>query len=303
MSESNIPAITVDNVSKSFADKIAVRDLSFSVNCGEIFGLIGPNGAGKTTTIRMIMDIFKPDSGSITVLGKKLSDISKRDLGYLPEERGLYKKMRVIDTIVYLASLKGMDKSSAEAAATKLLVQTGMQAARNKKVEELSKGMGQLIQFIVTVIHDPDLLVLDEPFTGLDPVNTDLLISMIMELRNRKKTIIFSTHQMNQVEELCDRVLMIDHGQNVLYGNLKEIKTKYRGNTVLLDFVGDLRSAEGTSVKHLGTGTAELELSPGTTPAMVLMELLRSGVTINRFEVATPSLHEIFLEVAGKRHE
>ena len=299
----NVPAIEVDKAFKSFADKAAVRNLSFSVDKGEIFGLIGPNGAGKTTTIRMIMDIIKPDSGNIVVLGQKLSDVSKRRLGYLPEERGLYKKLRVIESIVYLSSLKGMDKRTAEARADELLLQTGMQSARNKKVEELSKGMGQIIQFIVTIIHEPDLIVLDEPFAGLDPVNTELLKNMVTSLRGKGKTVILSTHQMSQVEELCDRVLMIDNGSSVLYGSLKDVKAKYRRNSVILDFEGDLGPLPGITVKHTAGGNAELELGAGMTPQQSLEILLRSGVTINRFEVATPSLHEIFLEVAGKNRE
>jgi len=298
-----MPAVEVNHIVKSFADKIAVRDLSFSISQSEIFGLIGPNGAGKTTTIRMIMDIIKPDSGEITVLGEKLSESSKRKLGYLPEERGLYKKLNVIESVVYLASLKGMDRRSAEEKADKLLTQTGMQSARNKKIEELSKGMGQIIQFIVTIIHDPELIVLDEPFTGLDPVNTELLKKMVMDLRTEGKAIILSTHQMSQVEELCDRVLMIDNGRGVLYGNLGEIKAKYRSHSVIVDFEGELGQIPGVVDKHVHKGYVELVLDRSITPKQVLDSLVSSGVTINRFEVATPALNEIFLEVAGKNHE
>ncbi len=296
-------AVEVNHVTKAFADKVAVRDLSFAVSQNEIFGLIGPNGAGKTTTIRMVMDIIKPDSGSIAVLGEKLSEASKSKLGYLPEERGLYKKLNVMDSIIYLASLKGMDRRSAEEKADKLLVQTGMQSARNKKIEELSKGMGQIIQFIVTIIHDPEFIVLDEPFTGLDPVNTELLKKMVMDSRNDGKAIILSTHQMSQVEELCDRILMIDHGRSVLYGNLKDIKAKYRSHSVIVDFEGEPGQIPGVVDKHVHKGYVELVLDKGTTPKQVLDSLVRSGITINRFEVATPTLNEIFIEVAGKNHE
>ena len=298
-----MPAVEVNHVVKSFADKVAVRDLSFSVGQNEIFGLIGPNGAGKTTTIRMIMDIIKPDSGDISVLGEKLSEATKSKLGYLPEERGLYKNLRVIESIVYLASLKGMDTRSADEKANKLLTQTGMQSARNKKIEELSKGMGQIIQFIVTIIHDPELIVLDEPFSALDPVNTELLKTMVTDLRNEGKAIILSTHQMSQVEELCDRILMIDTGRGVLYGNLREIKTNYRSHSVIVDCEGELGQLPGVVDRHVQKGYVELVLDQGTTPKQVLDSLVRSGVTINRFEVATPSLNEIFLEVAGKNHE
>jgi len=216
-------AVEVNHIVKSFTDKVAVDDLSFSVAQGEIFGLIGPNGAGKTTTIRMMMDIIKPDSGEVTIFGEKLGEAIKDRLGYLPEERGLYKKLDVLDSIVYLASLKGMDKPSAVEKADELLKQTGMLATKRKKIEELSRGMGQIIQFIVTIIHDPKLVILDEPFAGLDPVNTELLKGIVADLRNQGKAVILSTHQMNQVEELCDRILMINNGQDVLYGDLSEI--------------------------------------------------------------------------------
>jgi ABC-2 type transport system ATP-binding protein len=298
-----MPAVEVKNVVKKYADKTAVDDVSFGLECGEILGLIGPNGAGKTTTIRMMMDIIEPDSGTVTVLGEKLSEQTKNRLGYLPEERGLYKKQRVIDSILYFASLKGMPRAAALARADQLLNQTGMGEARNKKVEELSKGMGQLIQFIVTVIHDPELLVLDEPFSGLDPVNTELLKGMVLELRAMGKAIILSTHQMNQVEELCDRVLMVDHGRSVLYGGLAEIKSKYRGNSVIVEVEGELGEVPGV-VKTTPRKTAtELTLAKGVTPQDVLAHLVSQGLTVNRFEIATPSLNEIFISLAGKNHE
>jgi ABC-2 type transport system ATP-binding protein len=298
-----MPAVEVSHIVKSFADKVAVNDLSFSVAQGEIFGLIGPNGAGKTTTIRMMMDIIKPDSGEVTILGQRLSEASKSRLGYLPEERGLYKKLRVIDSIVYLASLKGMDRHSAEAKADELLKQTGMLPQRGKKIDELSKGMGQIIQFIVTIIHNPELVILDEPFAGLDPVNTELLKSMVMDLRNKGKALILSTHQMNQVEELCDRILMIDSGRAVLYGNLTEIKSRYRSNSVIVEFEGELGQIPGVAEKRAHKGYVELVLDRNTTPQQVLERLAGAGLTINRFEVATPSLNEIFLRVAGRNHE
>jgi ABC-2 type transport system ATP-binding protein len=298
-----MPAVEVNNIVKSFKDKLAVDGLSLSVSRNEIFGLIGPNGAGKTTIIRMMMDIIKPDSGEITILDEKLSEASKNKLGYLPEERGLYRKLKVIDSIIYLASLKGMGRHSAEEKADRLLGQTGMLPAKNKKIEELSKGMAQIIQFIVTIIHDPELVILDEPYTALDPVNTELLKSIVLDLRNEGKAIILSTHQMNQVEELCDRILMIDNGRAVLYGNLREIKARYRSHSVIVDFEGELGQVPGVSERHVHKGCVELVLDGNTTPKQVLERLVGAGVTINRFEVATPSLNEIFLEVAGKNHE
>jgi len=294
-------AVEISHIVKSFVDKVAVDDLSFSVAQGEMFGLIGPNGAGKTTTIRMMMDILKPDSGEVTILGEKLNEATKNKVGYLPEERGLYKKLKVIDSIVYLASLKDIDRSSAAERANELLNQTGMSASKNKKIEELSRGMGQIIQFIVTIIHDPQLLVLDEPFAGLDPVNTELLKGMLANLRNQGKAVILSTHQMSQVEELCDRILMINNGQNVLYGDLGEIKARYRGNSVLLDVEGELGEIPGVTGKRAHKGYTELILDGKTIPQQVLAHLINRGMVINRFEVATPSLNEIFLREVGKK--
>ena len=294
-------AVEVSHVVKSFADKVAVNDLSFSVAPGEMFGLIGPNGAGKTTTIRMMMDIIKPDSGEVTILDEKLGEATKNKLGYLPEERGLYKKLTVFESIGYLASLKGMERRPAIEKAGKLLEKTDMLDSRNKKIEELSKGMSQIIQFIVTIVHDPQLVIMDEPFSGLDPVNTELLKGMLAELRDQGKAVILSTHQMNQVEELCDRILMVNHGKAILYGNLSDIKAKYRGNSVLIDFKGELGEVPGVTDKRTHKGYIELILDGKTTPQQVLAHLVGQGLTINRFEVATPSLNEIFLKEAGKK--
>jgi ABC-type uncharacterized transport system, ATPase component len=300
---STMLAAEVNHTFKSYADKAVVNNLSFSVAQGEIFGLIGPNGAGKTTTIRMMMDIIKPDSGEVTMLGEKLSEASKNRVGYLPEERGLYRKLTAIDSIIYLASLKGMDRHSAEEKADELLNQTGMLPHKGKKIEELSRGMGQIIQFIVTIIHNPELVILDEPFAGLDPVNTELLKGMIADLRNQGKAIILSAHQMNEVEELCNRILMINNGRSVLYGNLTEIKSRYRSNSVLLEFEGKLGEVPGVTEKRTHKGYVELVLDGNTTPGQILERLVSTGIVINRFKVATPSLNEIFLRVAGKNHE
>jgi len=296
-------AVEVSHVVKSFADKVAVDDLSFSVAEGEMFGLIGPNGAGKTTTIRMMMDIIKPDSGDVTIIGQELGEATQNRLGYMPEERGLYKKLSVLESIVYLASLKGMDRHLAREKADELLNHTGMLDSKRKKIEELSKGMGQIIQLIVTIIHNPQLVILDEPFAGLDPVNTELLKGMLADLRNQGKAVILSTHQMNQVEELCDRILMINNGCAVLYGDLSEIKSRYRGNSVLLDFEGELGEVPGVTNKRTHKGYIELILDGKTTPQQVLTHLLSRSMVINRFEVATPSLNDIFLKEVGKNHE
>ena len=220
--------VNVSHLFKTYAGKAAVKDLSFSVSPGEILGLIGPNGAGKSSTIKMILDFMKPDTGDITIFGEQMNEAAKNQIGYLPEEKGLYKKLSAMELILYFASLKGMNKSAARKKADELLQRTGMFESRKKKIKELSKGMGQMIQFIVTIIHDPELLILDEPFSGLDPVNTEKLKTIVSGLRDEGKAIILCTHQMNQVEEICDRVLMINHGQTVLHGDLNEIKKKYR---------------------------------------------------------------------------
>ncbi len=298
-----MPAIEVEHVTKSYASRVVVDDVSFSVGEGEIFGLIGPNGAGKTTTIRMAMDVIKPDSGRMKILGEELNEATKNRLGYLPEERGLYKKLRVMDSIVYLASLKGQSRRKAEQRADELLSQTGMLPNKTKKIEELSKGMSQIVQFIVTIVHDPELIILDEPFSALDPVNTEILKTMIVGLRGRGKTVVLSTHQMNQVEELCDRVLMIDHGRVVLYGGLREVKAKFRGNSVIVDCEGELPLVEGVVEKRPRGTATELALGKATTPKQLLEQLVSAGASINRFEVATPSLNEIFIQVAGGNHE
>jgi ABC-2 type transport system ATP-binding protein len=232
-----------------------------------------------------------------------LSEATKSKLGYLPEERGLYKKLKVIDSIIYLASLKGMNRHSAETRAGELLAQTGMLQAGHKKIEELSKGMAQIIQFIITIIHDPELIILDEPFTALDPVNTELLKNMVLDLRNKGKAVILSTHQMNQVEELCDRVLMVNDGRSVLYGSLNEVKSRFRSHSVFVDCQGDPGELPGVTQKLPHKGYTEYVLDQSTTPQQVLERLVASGVVVNRFEIATPSLNEIFLEVAGKKHE
>jgi len=295
-----MPAVEIHNIVKSYGGKVAVSDLSLSVDPGEIFGLIGPNGAGKTSTIRMMMDIIKPDSGEITILGKKLNNESKNNIGFLPEERGLYRKLSVMDSILYLASLKGMERKAAEEKALELLDRTGMLDHKRKKIESLSKGMGQIIQFIITIIHDPDLIILDEPFSGLDPVNTEMVKQMLVDLRNRGKAIILSTHLMNDVEELCDRILMINKGRTLLYGNLSEIKSRFSNNSVLLNFDGELGDLPGVSEKRAQNNGLELFLDGSTTPQQVLERLVHQRITIHRFEAVIPSLREIFLLVVGK---
>ncbi|MFY9812602.1 MAG: ATP-binding cassette domain-containing protein [Dehalococcoidales bacterium] len=296
-------SIEVNHIFKTYGSRPAVNDVSFDVNQGEIFGLIGPNGAGKTTTIRMMMDIIKPDSGDIKVLGEKLNDNSKNKIGYLPEERGLYKKMSVMDTIIYFASLKGVDSQLARQRGEELLKRADLLPHQNKRIEELSRGMSQIIQVIITVIHEPDLIILDEPFSGLDPVNTQLLKDLIRDLKNRGKTIIMSTHLMNDIEELCDRLLMINKGRAVLYGSLAEVKANYRNNAVLVETTGALGTIDGVLEQRPHNGAVELKLDAKTTPQMLLERLVQKGIVVNRFELSTPSLTEIFIKVVGNEHE
>jgi ABC-2 type transport system ATP-binding protein len=295
-----MPAVELNNICKSYNDTLVVNNVSFTVAQGEIFGLIGPNGAGKTTTIRIMMDITKPDSGEINVLGESLSEDTKNRIGYLPEERGLYKKLTVLESLTYLASLKNIKPRLANSRAEELLERVGMLLHKEKKIEELSRGMGQIIQFLVTIIHDPQLLILDEPFAGLDPVNTELLKEIILELRSQGKAIILSTHMMNEVEALCDRILMINKGRTVLYGELAEIKLRYRNNSVFLKFDGVLGEIEGVVGKKDYGEYVELFLDEEIPPQKILGQLVSRGLEINQFEVSTPSLNEIFLQVVEK---
>jgi ABC-2 type transport system ATP-binding protein len=296
-------AVAVHNLYKSYGDLVAVRDLSFSVEPGEMLGLIGPNGAGKSSTIKMILDFMKPDSGEIEILGGQMTEATKDQIGYLPEEKGLYKRLSAIDQILYLASLKGMDRATANERALELLQRTGMLESKKKKIKEMSKGMGQMIQLIVTLVHDPDLILLDEPFSGLDPVNTELLKKIVAEQRDRGKAVILSTHQMNQVEEMCDRVLMINHGSAVLYDSMPEIRLKFRKKTLMVNVDGELPDVPGV-VETLPTRDAvELVLEPDTTPQQVLDRLRERGAAINRFEITTPTLHDIFIKLAGENDE
>lgn len=290
-------AIEVSQASKSFRGTRAVNDLSFTVGTGEVFGMVGPNGAGKTTTLRMLMDIIKPDTGEIIILGEAINEETKNRIGYLPEERGLYRKITVSESLAYLAALKNMKRRLARDRAAELLERADMLQHKNKKIEELSRGMGQIIQFIATILHDPELIVLDEPFAGLDPVNTELLKGFILELKGHGKSIILSTHMMNQVEELCDRVLMINKGQAVLYGSLGEIKSRFKNNSIFIECDRIPDGLPGVVGRQDHGKYLELFLDGQTPPSKVLSALVNNGVTVDRFEVSTPSLNEIFIQV------
>jgi ABC-2 type transport system ATP-binding protein len=294
-----MPSVLVKNLFKSYNGHAAVKDVSFTVDPGEILGLIGPNGAGKSSTVKIILDFMKPDSGVVTLFDQSMSEDLKNRIGYLPEEKGLYKDLSVMDCILYLASLKGMDKTAAREKADELLEKTGMMDSKKKKIKHLSKGMGQMIQFLVTIIHNPDLIIMDEPFSGLDPVNTELMKNRIAKLRDQGKAIILSTHQMNQVEELCDRVLMINHGEEVLYGGLKEIKSGFKKHAVRVEVEGEFGDLSGVVEKRIAKSGYELTLAEDISPQTILDQLLGQGIIINSFEITIPSLHAIFLHLAG----
>jgi len=290
--------VEVSGISKSFKGVKVVNNVSFSIGQGEIFGMVGPNGAGKTTTIRMLMDIIKPDSGEIKIMGEPINEEVKNRIGYLPEERGLYKKLTVSQSLSYLAALKNMKKRLASERAEELLKRVNMLPHKDKKTDELSHGMGQLIQFVATILHDPELVVFDEPFAALDPVNTQLLKELILELRSQGKSVILSTHMMNQVEELSDRILMINKGQAVLYGSLAEIKARYRNNSVFLECDRLPDNLPGVVGSKAHGKYMEIFLDGRVSPQEILSTLINQGVKVDRFEVSTPSLNEIFIQVA-----
>ncbi len=293
------PTVQVSHLVKSFGKVKAVQDVSFEVYPGEIFGLLGPNGAGKTTTIRVMLDIFKPDSGTATLFGTgALTEGNKQRIGYLPEDRGLYKDLKLEPTLLYLATLKGLDMTSARERLETWLHRFDLYEHRHKKVQELSKGMQQKAQIIATLLHDPDLIVIDEPFSGLDPVNTRLVKEIIEELRQAGKTILMSTHQMYQVEALCNRIVLINDGRTVLYGEVNRIKREFAGNAVNLQGQGDFTELPGVLEARQNNGSWHLTLAPGANPQELFRALAtREAIKIERFELAEPSLDDIFVAV------
>lgn len=293
-------ALEFEGVSKSFAETKVIRDVSFSVEQGEIFGLLGPNGAGKTTLIRLLLDIIKPDSGDIRVLGGTLNSAVKDRIGYLPEERGLYRKTKLLDMLVYLAQLKNVPKKEAQANAEELLKSLELYEYRGKRVEELSKGMQQKIQFLSSIIHDPELVILDEPFSGLDPVSTKTVKAKILEYRSSGRTIILSTHMMEQAQKLCDRILMLNKGQQVLYGTVAGIRKEHGKNSLLVEFAGNgnlsiIREIPGIKRITEREGSVEIFPEEGISAQVVLQELIQK-TEILRFEQMLPSLNDIFIE-------
>ena len=291
--------VEISHVAKSFGSTHAVVDVSFDVERGEIFGLLGPNGAGKTTTIRMMLDIFRPDRGTIAILGGPMDEEKKDRIGYMPEDRGLYQELPLERCLLYLASLKGLTAADARERLAGYLERFDLAAHKGKKVKELSKGMQQKAQIINTLLHQPELVVIDEPFTALDPVNTQLVKEVMGELRQGGTTILMCTHQMHQVEELCDRILLIDDGRDVLYGRLDEIRRRYSGHAVLVSAAGELPPLAGVEEATPQNGAYKLALADDTLPQDVLGALVAQGVIVERFEIAVPTLDEIFIRVVA----
>jgi ABC-2 type transport system ATP-binding protein len=294
--------IELRGVTKRFDEFVAVENLSLQVRQGTIYGLLGPNGAGKTTSIRMIVNITAPDEGEVLVKGQRVSPQLQPHIGYLPEERGLYKKMKVADQLIFFANLKGLSSSEASARVDRWLERLELSEWKAKKPTDLSKGMQQKIQFIATVIHDPEVLILDEPFSGLDPVSVNLLKSVILDLKQSGKTIIFSTHQMEQVEQMCDDICLINHGTQVLSGSLREVKRRYGKNTVILDYEGADSFLGDDLVKRHNRfpNYSEILLNDGADAQEVLRRAVAAGARVNRFELVEPSLNEIFIEVVTR---
>ncbi|MGZ4787882.1 MAG: ABC transporter ATP-binding protein [Terriglobales bacterium] len=293
------------NVTKSYDKFVAVDNLSLTIEQGSVYGLLGPNGAGKTSSLRMMIGITMPDSGEVIVFGQPFRREHLDRIGYLPEERGLYKKMKLIDQVVFLAQLKGVAEHEARKRATQWFERLNLAAWMNKKTEELSKGMQQKVQFIAGILHDPEFLIFDEPFSGLDPANADELKNILIEQRRAGKTILFSTHRMDQVEKLCDSICLIDHGRAVLQGELREVKARFGRNHVQIEYEGDGDFLQTTplvqSFHNFGNYT-EVELAPGTDP-QELLKAVASRARVNRFELAEPTLEKIFIDTVGKQSE
>ena len=293
-----MPALEIDHITKSFGPIRAVDDVSFTVEPGEIFGLLGPNGAGKTTTIRVILDIFKPDRGTVAVLVGPIDEYKKDRIGYMPEERGLYQDIPLDRCLTYLASLKNLDPLEARPRIDQYLERFDLAAYRHKKIKELSKGMQQKAQLIVTLVHQPQLVIIDEPFAALDPLNTQMVKDVLNEQRHQGVAIVMSTHQLHQVEELCDRLVLIDHGRSVLYGSLEEIRRRFSDQDLLVKAGSPLPSAlPGVLRMEPYNSSTRLKLAPGFSPQDVLRGLVEKGVVLETFEIAMPTLDEIFIKV------
>ena len=296
--------LTVEHVNKSFGHFQAIKDLSLKVQEGTIFGFLGANGAGKTTTMRMILDILRPNSGSITWNGRDVREVPRRNWGYLPEERGLYPKMRVDEQLLFLARLNGLSKQAAEKELTEWLDRFQISANRKKKIEELSKGNQQKVQFLATILHDPTILIMDEPFSGLDPVNANVLKEAFLEMHRRGKTILFSTHQLEQAEELCQDIVIINKGQSVVQGSIREVKRQHGRNVARLKLDNDpeaswLEQLPDVQVTKRREDYIEMHIQANLNPNVIIEAALHHGGIISRFELAEPSLTDIFIEQVG----
>lgn len=299
--EDSEPTLILEHVTKRYGEFTAVNDLSLKVWPGRVFGLIGPNGAGKTTTIRMIVNIIIPDTGSVEMFGQQLTSALQDRIGYLPEERGLYKKMKVGEQLRFFAELKSLRGHEADERIDGWLRKLQLSDWKDKRAKELSKGMQQKVQFITAVIHNPDLIILDEPFSGLDPVNVDLMKETILEQKAAGKTIILSTHQMEIAEKLCDDICMINRAHKVLDGRLREIKRSFSRNALALQFEGGnglLNDPELVANIRRHGDDWEVLLMPGASPQTLLRRLVDAGVTVTKFVLVEPSLHDIFIEKA-----
>jgi len=295
-----MPVVELAGVTKAYENKLAVDNLSLSIDAGQMFGLLGPNGAGKTSSIRMMMGITMPDSGQVNLFDKPFERKSLDHVGYLPEERGLYKKMKVIEQLVFFGELHGLHAAEARKRATSWAGRLEIAESLDKKTEELSKGMQQKIQFIGAVLHDPGLIVMDEPFSGLDPVNAVLLERTLIEFKDQGKAILFSTHRMDQVEKLCDSICLINNGRAVLAGKVRDLKNGYERNHVIVEFEGSsafLQSEEIAEAKNF-SGHAEIRLKPHGNAQKLLHEA-SAVATIYRYELVEPSLEEIFIRTVG----
>lgn len=295
-------SVVVQRVTKRYGDFTAVDDLTFRVRPGRIFGFIGPNGAGKTTTIRMIAGITAPDEGSVELFGERMSSSLQGRIGYLPEERGLYKKLRILDQLRYFAALKGISRTDADRRIDYWLERMKLSQWKNKKTTDLSKGMQQKIQFVSTILHDPDLLILDEPFSGLDPVNVEFLIEVLSELKSQKKSIIFSTHVMETAERLCDDILLINRAKKVVEGPLRKVKAGFAKNLIALRVTGGDAVLDDRSVvaySNQRSDQVEVKLAPDADPQMFLKALINCGASVTKFELIEPSLNDIFLDQIG----
>lgn len=297
-------ALRVENITKSYDSFKAVDNISFSIQEGRLFGLLGPNGAGKTTTMRMIMNIIIPDSGKIFMFEETFTEKHKNIIGYLPEERGLYPKMTLIDHLQFLGELKGMSSADARRNSLQWLERFNLREWEKKKIQELSKGMQQKVQFISTIMHSPKLLILDEPFSGLDPVNTKFIKDILIELKNKGTTIILSTHLMDQAEKLCEDICLINKGRIVMQGNLQERKEEYGHNSVILEYSGDASFINALpmveKLNDYGNYMA-IQLKDGSTPQQLLQNLAGKELEIKKFEAAETSLNEIFIEIVEGR--